>query len=59
MFEKWLTPWKAQTVVGGVEIFFLWKLKLSCPAGQNLEIMTKNLFLKITLFDAIIFEEYY
>ena len=56
LFEKWLTPYKAQIVLWVGNILFI-KNKIKCPpAGQNLKIMTfrdlKNLvfdkFLKIS-----------
>ena len=39
LFEKWLTPWKAQIVLGGGNILLI-KIEIKCPIGQNLEIMT-------------------
>ena len=38
-FEKWLTPYNAQVVLGGDNSLFI-KIKSKCPAGENLEIIT-------------------
>ena len=39
LLEKLLTPWEAQIVLGGGDILLI-KIKIKCPVGQNLEIMT-------------------
>ena len=49
LFEKWLTPWKAQIDLGGGDIL-LTKIKIKCPAGQNLEI-TIFRYLKTLVFE--------
>ena len=49
LFEKWLTPWKAQIVLRGGDILLI-KIKIRFPAGQNLEIMTFR-YLKTLVFD--------
>ena len=50
LFQKCLTPWKTQIVLGLGNIFLI-KIKIKCPAGQNLEIMTFR-YLKTLVFDS-------
>ena len=64
-----MTPCKAQIVLEGGNILFI-RIKIKCPTGQNLEIMTLT-YLKTLVFDkffkklqhyfinVFIFEEYY
>ena len=48
-FEKWLTPCKAQIVLGSGNILFI-KIKIKCSTGQNVEIMAFR-YLKTLAFD--------
>ena len=51
LFEKWVTPWKAQIVLEDGNILLI-KIKIKCPAGQNLEIMPFR-YLKTIAFDNV------
>ena len=51
MFEKWLSSWKAQIVLGFGNILLI-KIKIKCSTGQNLEIIT-FIFLKTLVFDKV------
>ena len=54
MREKWLTPCKAETVLGGGNTLFI-KIEIKCPAVQNLEIKTFKYLqtLVLWLFDFV------
>ena len=51
MFEKWLSSWKAQIVLGFGNILLI-KIKIKCSTGQNLEIII-FIFLKTLVFDKV------
>ena len=54
MFEKWLTPWKAQIVLVDGNILFI-KIEIKCLAGQNLEIMTfRYHYLMLSFLESIV-----